>query len=167
MYASPRTSTTWCLSASLQNINQEVLSQMCGECDESFQSVHLHYIPNHLSHINLESCPLADDLEVLAWGGCKEEWKIKNHYIIHPSRRMTMWEQGLGSIQVDLGGIVTLSSAIWNSVYISGCLTKKTISCWYIYCWSIIPGTYFSFLRRSSSRKERKISFWRRKEATF
>jgi hypothetical protein len=41
-----------------------------------------------------------------------------------------MWEHGLGSIQVDLGGMVTLSSAIWKRVSISGCLTKKTISCW-------------------------------------
>jgi hypothetical protein len=40
---------------------------------------------------------------------------------------MTICEQGLGSIQVDLGGMVTLSSAIWNSVSISGCRTKKMI----------------------------------------
>jgi hypothetical protein len=38
-----------------------------------------------------------------------------------------MCEHGLGSIQVDLGGIVTDLSAISNRVYISGYLKKKTI----------------------------------------
>lgn len=56
-----------------------------------------------------------------------------------------MWEQGLGSIHVDLGGIDISSSAIWNSVSISGDLIKNTVSCFKISFWSIIPGKNSNF----------------------
>ena len=42
---------------------------------------------------------------------------------------MTICEQGLGSNQVDLGGVVIPSSAIEKIVSMAGSLTKKMVWC--------------------------------------
>jgi len=60
-----------------------------------------------------------------------------------------MCEHGLGSIQVDLGGIATPESASSKMVSSSGYLTKNTTSYLKICSWSMIPGMYLSFLVRS------------------
>ena len=56
-----------------------------------------------------------------------------------------MCEHGLGSTQVDLGGIVTSASATSKIVSTAGYCTKKTISYLKMSYRLIIPGTYLSF----------------------
>lgn len=82
----------------------------------------------------------------------KEKESKKSAKVLQFMSLMTIWEHGFGSIQVDLGGMETDWSAIVKRVSISGFLTKKTMGWEKSSAWSMIPGTYLSFLRTSSSR---------------
>ena len=78
----------------------------------------------------------------------------KDHVVGQLPSRITIWEHGLGSIQVDLGGIEPSSSANWNRVSISGALIMKIVSCLRISAGLMIPGKNSNFWNFSSRHSD-------------